>query len=133
MLLHWPHPSALVVTESIAICTTACSGLCIASRSLRALSASQWISLVLGGLSIPSLRSLWGAVRNWQLYILRTCCKSCFFFPTFQFSFSLHDLPQKKILCTDDFFWYLVGLFFVITQLTANKNARLYCKKNYTT
>ena len=40
------HPSALVATESISFCATACSGLCTACRSPRALSASQWISFL---------------------------------------------------------------------------------------
>ena len=42
MLLYWPHPSALVATQSISICATACSGL--RTACLRALSASKWIS-----------------------------------------------------------------------------------------
>ena len=39
--------------------------------------------LLLCGLGVPSVRSLWGAVRNPQLYILRTYCKSCISFNFF--------------------------------------------------
>ena len=35
---------------------------------------------MLCGLGVPSLTSLWGAVRNRQLFILRTYCKSCISF-----------------------------------------------------
>ena len=49
------------------------------------------------GLGVPSLRSLWGAVRNRQLYILRMYCKNCISFNFSIFSYNLHDLPQKKI------------------------------------
>ena len=60
------------------------------------------------GLGILSLRLLWGAVRNWQLYILRMYCKGCI---SFNFSFFLiiyttyckkknnyTSLPQKKTI-----------------------------------
>ena len=46
MLLYWPHPSALVATASIFICTTACSSPRTAGRSLRTLCAFEWISLL---------------------------------------------------------------------------------------
>ena len=75
---------------------------------------------VLCGLGVPSLRSLWGAVRNRQLYILRMYCKGCMSFnfsiffiiyTTYRkkkitrpyrkkksiFFYKSHDLPQKKI------------------------------------
>ena len=58
---------------------------------------------MLCGLGVPSLRSLWGAVRNQQLYILRMYCKgwisfnfSIFFIIYTSYSKKkLHDLPQK--------------------------------------
>ena len=65
------------------------------------------------GLNVPSLRSLWGAVRNRQLYILRMYCKSCI---SFNFSIflrriyttyrkkKLHAFTAKKILRLDVFF-----------------------------
>ena len=77
---------------------------------------------VLCGPGVPSLRSLWGAIRNRQLYILRMYCKGCIsfnfsiFFKVYMtyrtkknfhaltakrnnsiFFYNLHDLPQKKI------------------------------------
>ena len=42
MLFYLPHPNALVATKSISIC----AGLRIASISLRALSASKWVSFL---------------------------------------------------------------------------------------
>ena len=53
---------------------------------------------MLCGLGVPSLRLLWGAVQNRQLYIVRMYCKTFIFFPSiFQFFFNdLHDLPPKK-------------------------------------
>ena len=100
MPLYWPHPNALVAIESFLICATTCSGLLVACRSLWALSALGWIYapfdilvlaklelnggrteyFVLCGLGVPSLRLLWGAVRNQQLYILRMYCKTSIFF-----------------------------------------------------
>ena len=49
---------------------------------------------VLCGLGVPSLRSLWGAVRN-RLYILRTYCKSCISF-NFQFFFIINTTYRQK-------------------------------------
>ena len=60
---------------------------------------------VLCGLGVPLLRSLWGAVWNRQLYILRMYCKGCI---SFKFSIfliiyttyrkkELHALTAKKI------------------------------------
>ena len=51
---------------------------------------------MLCGLGIPLLRSLWGAVRNRQLYILSMYCKSCISFNFSILFFNLHDLPQEK-------------------------------------
>ena len=60
---------------------------------------------MLCGLGVPSLRSLWGAVRNRQLYTLRMYCKgwisfnfSIFFiiYTTYSKKKKLHDLQQKK-------------------------------------
>ena len=59
---------------------------------------------MLCGPGVPSLRSLWGAIRNRQLYILRMYCKgwisfnfSIFFiiYTTYSKKKKLHDLPQK--------------------------------------
>ena len=51
---------------------------------------------MLCGLGVPSLRSLWGAVRNRQLYILRMYCKGWISFNFSIFFYNLHDLQQKK-------------------------------------
>ena len=70
---------------------------------------------VLCGLNVPSLRLLWG---DPQLYILRACCKSGIIVDTKLLAFTVKKkyaaLPQKKIICTNDFFsdW----LFFVFAQ-----------------
>ena len=52
---------------------------------------------MLCGLGVPSLRSLWGAVWNRRLYILRMYCKGCISFNFSIFFYNLHHLPQKKI------------------------------------
>ena len=79
---------------------------------------------MLCGLGVPSLRSLWGAVQNRQLYILRMYCKgwisfnfSIFFiiYTTYSKKKKLHDLQQKKKI-----------QFFFIIHTTYSK------KKNYT-
>ena len=62
---------------------------------------------MLCGLGVPLLRSLWGAVRNRQLYTLLMCWKICISF-NFQFSFIIYTTYRKKI-------------------------TRIYCTKNYTT
>ena len=49
----------------------------------------------LGGLGVPSLRSLWGAVRNRQLYILRMCGKGCISF-NFSIFFIIYTTYRKK-------------------------------------
>ena len=51
---------------------------------------------------VPSLRSLWGAIRNRQLYILHMYCKGCI---SFKFS-----------------------IFFEIIYTTYEKNTRPYRK-----
>ena len=55
------------------------------------------------GLGFPSLRSLWGAVQNRQLYILRMYCKGCI-----PFSFSI---------------------FFLIYTTYRNNNTHIYRKR----
>ena len=76
---------------------------------------------MLCGLGVPSLRSLWGAVRNRQLYILRMYCKSCISF-NFKFFFLIYTtcrekkithLPPKKVTPLDDFFWYTTHIFHI--------------------
>ena len=54
---------------------------------------------MLCGLGVPSLRSLWGAVLNRQLYILRMCCKRCnsFNFSRLTEKKDYMHLPQKQI------------------------------------
>ena len=52
---------------------------------------------VLCGLGVPSLRSLWGAVRNRQLYILRMYCKGCISF-NFSIFFIIYTTYRKKKL-----------------------------------
>ena len=90
---------------------------------------------MLCGLGVPSLRSLWGAVRNRQLYILRMYCKgwisfnfSIFFiiYTTYSKKKKLHDLQQKK----------KIQFFFIIhtTYSKKKKITRIYNKKKiYTT
>ena len=84
---------------------------------------------VLCGLGVPSLRSLWGAVRNRQLYILRMYCKgwisfnfSIFFiiYPTYSKKKKLHDLPQKL---KNSIFFYNSHV------LQQKKITRIYSKK----
>ena len=52
---------------------------------------------MLCGLGVPSLRSLWGAVRNQQLYILRMYCKGSISF-NFSIFFMIHTTYSKKKL-----------------------------------
>ena len=61
---------------------------------------------MLYGLGVPSLWSIWGAIRNRQSFIVRMCCKSCV-----SLNFSI-------------FFHYLH------VPLQNNKITRIYCKKN---
>ena len=63
---------------------------------------------VLCGPGVPSLRSLWGAIRNRQLYMLRMYCKGCI-----SFNFSI--------------------FFIIYTTYRKKKIAHIYRKKNYTT
>ena len=50
---------------------------------------------MLCGLRVPSLRSLWGAVRNRRLYILRMYCKGCISF-NFSIFFIIYTTYRKK-------------------------------------
>ena len=50
---------------------------------------------MLCGLGVPSLRSLWGAVRNRQLYILRMYCKGWISF-NFSIFFIIYTTYSKK-------------------------------------
>ena len=50
---------------------------------------------MLCGPGVPSLRSLWGAIRNWQLYILRMYCKGCKFF-NFSIFFIIYTTYRKN-------------------------------------
>ena len=77
---------------------------------------------MLCGLGIPSLRSLWGAVRNRQLYILQKwhyCGKN---FTRLYSKKNYEALLQKKITRTDNFFLKCSVVFFL-------KNPRTCCKK----
>ena len=126
MLLYWPHTIALVAYNG---------GTSVGHGPVRTLFLGLILCLVqmtpcetmlywpspncrteryaLCGLGVPSLRSLWGAVRNGQLYILRMYCKSCIYFNFSNFFCDSHDLPQtknythlpqKEITPLDDFF-----------------------------
>ena len=89
---------------------------------------------MLCGLGVPSLRSLWGAVRNRQLYILRMYCKgwisfnfSIFFiiYTTYSKKKKLHNLPQK-----------LKNSIFFYNSRDLQQKKKLHAftaKKNYTT
>ena len=74
---------------------------------------------MLCGFGVPSLRSLWGAVRNRQLYILHMYCKSCISFNFFNFSLLIYTIYRKKIQ------------FFIIiyTIYRTKKFTRIYRKK----
>ena len=91
---------------------------------------------MLCGLGVPSLRSLWGAVRNRQLYILRMYCKgwisfnfSIFFiiYTTYSKKKKLHDLQQKK---KNSIFFYNSH---DLQQKKKNYTHLQQKKKNYTT
>ena len=88
---------------------------------------------MLCGLGVPLLRSLWGAVRNRQLYILRMYYKgwisfnfSIFFiiYTTYSKKKKLHDLPQK--LKNSIFFYNSHDL------QQKKKITRIYSKKKIT-
>ena len=52
--------------------------------------------LVFCGLGVPSLRLLWGAVRNRQWYILCAYCKSCIFFSNIRICFTNYMTCRGK-------------------------------------
>ena len=74
-MLYWPHSSALVAYNG---------GTSVGHGPM-------------GTVFLEPDFVLWGAVRNWQLYILSMYCKSCIYFHFSIFPYNLHDLPQKKI------------------------------------
>ena len=49
------------------------------------------------GLGVPSLRSLWGDLRNGQLYILRIYCKGCISLNFSIFSIIYTTYRKKKL------------------------------------
>ena len=51
---------------------------------------------MLCGLGVPSLWSLWGAVRNRQLYMVRMYCKSCKFFLNISIFFIIYTTYREK-------------------------------------
>ena len=71
---------------------------------------------MLCGLGVPLLRSLWGAVQNRQLYILRMYCKGwiSFDFSIFFIIYTiyrkkkLHAFTAKKITRLDDLFLHVL-------------------------
>ena len=78
---------------------------------------------MLGGLGVPSLRSLWGAVRNQQLYILRMYCKGCISF-NFSFFFKICTTYRKRKITLPYRKNKKIQFFFVIHTT--------YSKKKYT-
>ena len=78
------------------------------------------------GLGVPSLRSLWGAVRNRQLYILLMYCKSCISFNFSIVFYNLHGLPPKKIACVDR--KKEIQFFCNLHKLPQRKITRIYRK-----
>ena len=82
---------------------------------------------VLCGPGVPLLRSLWGAIRNRQLYTLRMYCKGCI---SFNFSIffiiyttyrkkNLHALTAKK-----------KSIFFIIYTTYRKKRIHAFTAKN---
>ena len=75
---------------------------------------------MLCGPNVPSLWSVWGAVRNRQLCIVCMYCKGCIFFLSiFQFFQNLHNLTQKN----NSFF------FILIYTAYREKKTRIYNQK----
>ena len=87
---------------------------------------------MLCGLGVPALRSLWGAVQNRYLYILRMYCKSCISFNFLILIYNLHGLPQKTI--TRHYRKKKDSVFFLNNSLNLlqKKIAHIYCKKKKT-
>ena len=86
---------------------------------------------MLCGLGVPSLRSLWGAVRNHQLYILRMYCKGCISF-NFSIFFIIYMTYHKKKL-TRPYRKKKFNFFSNSHDLPQKKITRICRKKNYTT
>ena len=87
---------------------------------------------MLCGLSVPSLRLLWGAVRNRQLYILRMYCTGCISF-NFSIFFIIYTTYRKKKLHTLTAKKEIQFLFYNSHDLPQKKNyTHLLQKKNYT-
>ena len=80
---------------------------------------------VLCGPGVPSLRSLWGAIRNRQLYILRMYCKGCISF-NFSIFFIIYATYRKNEKITLPYRKNKKIQFFLIIHTTYGK------KKNYT-
>ena len=86
---------------------------------------------MLCGLGVPSLRSLWGAVRNRQLYILRMYCKGWISF-NFSIFFIIYTTYSKK---KKNYTTYSkkkkIQFFFIIhtTYSKKKKITRIYSKK----
>ena len=78
----------------------------------------------------PSLTSLWGAVRNRQLYILRMYCKGCI---SFNFSICLIIYTTyRKSKITRPYRKKNSILFYNSHDLPHKKNTCIYCKKKIT-
>ena len=85
---------------------------------------------MLCGLGVPSLRSLWGAVRNRQLYILRMYCKGWISF-NFSIFFIIYTTYSKKKNYTTYSKKKKIQFFFIIhtTYSKKKKITRIYSKK----
>ena len=77
---------------------------------------------MLCGLGVPSLRSLWGAVRNRQLYILRMYCKGCISFSFSIFFIIYMTYRKKKNYTTYRKNKKIQNFFYNSHDLTAKKN-----------
>ena len=84
---------------------------------------------MLCGLGVPLLRSLWGAIRNRQLYILRMYCKVCISF-NFSILFIIYTTYRKKKITRPYRKNKKIQFFFLIhTTYRKKKTTRIYRKK----
>ena len=83
---------------------------------------------MLCGPSVSSLRSLWGAIRNRQLYMLRMYCKGCIFF-NFSIFFIIYTTYRKKKLHALTAKKNNSIFFYNLHDLAQKKITRIYRKK----
>ena len=87
---------------------------------------------MLCGLGVPSLRSLWGAVRNRRLYILRMYCRGCISF-NFSVFFIIYTTYRNKKLHALTAKIKNANFFIIHTTYRKKKLHAFTAKKNYMT